>query len=436
MDITVIGAGYAGLVTAAGLADFGHTVTNLDLDTAKIEMLKAGRSPIYETGLEDLLDKVMAAGRLRFTDSYDDLDEIGGVVFLVVGSPPKADGTVELQYLESAVGSITPLLVDGCTVVVKSTVPVGTARWVGDLIADTRPDLEFGLVSNPEFLRQGSAVREFLQPERLVIGADSDTATETMRRVYHALLQTGTTGVFTTLESAELIKYASNAFLAVKVSFINEMADLCEATGAVVGDVARAIGLDSRIAPGFLRPGPGFGGSCLPKDTDALLQTTRQHGVESRVLNAVLEVNRTRVATLVDRVEHAVGGSLDGRLVALLGLTFKADTDDLRESPAIAIAHELTRRGATIRAFDPEGMHRAKVELAGVVDLATDEYDAATGAVAAIIATEWKQFGSMSLERLRDAMEGSLLVDFRNMWDPSEVAAAGLHYISIGRPDA
>ena len=435
MNILVIGAGYAGLVTAAGLADFGHTVTNLDLDTSRIDALRAGKSPLFEPGLQQILDRVTAAGRLQFVDSYEDVVGAPQVAFIVVGSPPLEDGSVDLSYLRSASASIAPLLQDGTTVAVKSTVPVGTARSVGEHLAELRPDIQINVASNPEFLRQGAAVTDFLDPERIVVGTDTDIAAEAMRHVYLPLLQTGTRAVFTTLESAELIKYAANAFLATKISFINEMADLCEASGALIADVARGIGFDSRIGPAFLRPGPGFGGSCLPKDTAGLLHTTRQHEVESRLLAAVLDVNHHRIGALADRIERSIGRSLDGASLALLGLTFKADTDDLRESPALYLARELVARGADVRAFDPQGMEGARRELGDSVTYAESEYASADGADAVVIATEWKQFGSLSLPRLLEAMTEPVVVDLRNMWDPADMAEAGIRYFAIGRPD-
>lgn len=436
MNILVIGAGYAGLVTAAGLADFGHSVVNLDMDSARIEMLRAGKSPLFEPGLQQILDRVTAAGRLSFVSSYDD-DLIGRpeVVFLVVGSPPLADGSVDLSYLRSATESIVPVLSDGAVIVVKSTVPVGTARTVLDHLRELDPNLRVDVVSNPEFLRQGAAVSAFLEPDRIVVGSMNEHGAATMRQVYHPLLQTGTRAVFTTLESAEVIKYAANAFLATKVSFINEIADLCEATGAMVSDVARGIGLDARIGSSYLRPGPGFGGSCLPKDTAALLHTTRSYGVESQVINAVLGVNRDRISGLANRIERAVGGQGGELTVAVLGLTFKADTDDVRESPALHLVRELVSRGASLRVFDPQGMDAARRELGEAVAYAPDEYAAAAGADIAVIATEWKQFGSLSLPRLHEALGQPIVVDLRNMWDPAEMAGAGFRYFAIGQPD-
>lgn len=435
MDLLVVGAGYAGLVTAACLADSGHTVTSLDTDPERVQMLRAGRSPIYEPGLSELLERSIAASRLRFESDYSAIARGSfRAAFVVVGTPPQEDGTVDMQHLDEAVEGLAPAFDGSEVLVVKSTVPVGTAARVRERMAALRPDVAIEVASNPEFLRQGSAVRDFLHPDRIVIGTASEAATSVMREVYAPSIEAGVPVVYTSLESAELIKYAANAFLATKLSFINEIADLCEVAGASVADVSLGVGLDHRIGPHYFSAGPGFGGSCLPKDVQALVQTSRGFGAGSRIVGAALDVNTERVARMVDRVATAAGG-LDDRTVALLGLTFKADTDDLRESPAMYIVRELLRREATVRVYDPQGMDGARRELGDAVTYAVDEYDAASGADVVVIATEWKQFGSMSLPKLSDALRAPVVVDLRNMWDPAAMAAAGFRYHAIGRPD-
>jgi UDPglucose 6-dehydrogenase len=435
MQIVVVGAGYAGLVTAAGLADLGHVVRCIDVSSDRIDVLRRGEVPLFEPGLQPILSRTMETGNLAFTDSYDEVVVGDGVVFFVVGSPSLPDGSVDTRYLFDAVAQLAPSLAGGATAVVKSTVPVGTATSIAAAMATLRPDIDVEVVSNPEFLRQGAAVTDFLHPDRIVIGTTSDRARDVMREIYQPLLTAGASVVFTTPESAEMIKYASNSFLALKLSFINEMSDLAEASGAVMEDVVRGIGLDPRIGSSYLRPGPGFGGSCLPKDTRGLLHTTREFGVESRMLGAVLDVNRERIARLVDRIELAAGGSLHGRQVGVLGVTFKADTDDIRESPAIAVVRETIRRGASVRAFDPRGMDGASEGLAGDVTFAVDEYAAVGDADVCVIATEWPRFASLSLDRLANVMAAPVVVDLRRMWDPAVMAAAGIHYYAIGSPD-
>jgi UDPglucose 6-dehydrogenase len=435
MQVVVVGAGYAGLVTAAGLADLGHSVRCIDVSSDRIRALQRGEVPLFEPGLAPILERTTASGSLTFTDSYEDVEVGDGVVFLVVGSPSLPDGSVDTGHLFEAVAQIAPSLSAGATVVVKSTVPVGTARSVASAVETLRPDIDVDVVSNPEFLRQGAAVADFLHPDRIVIGADSDRARDVMRQIYQPLLTAGAPGVFTTSESAELIKYAANSFLALKLSFVNEMSDLAEASGAVMEDVVRGIGLDPRIGSSYLRPGPGFGGSCLPKDTKGLLHTTREFGVESRILEAVLDVNRERVGRLVDRIESVAGGSLDGRRVGMLGVTFKAETDDTRESPAIAVIRETMRRGASVCVFDPRGIEGAREDLGDEVHVASDEYEAAAGADVCVIATEWPRFASLSLDRLAKAMSTPVVVDLRRMWSPDVMAAAGIRYYAVGSPD-
>jgi UDPglucose 6-dehydrogenase len=433
--ITVSGAGYAGLVTAACLADFGHDVVSVDIDPSKIGMLQAGTVPMFEPGLDEILDRTVAAGRLRFTTDYAAVPSETEVAFIVVGTPRYEDGSVDLTHVFAAVEQLAPRLSQGSTVVVKSTVPVGTTAQVAQRLAELRPGLGVFVAANPEFLRQGAAVQDFLTPERVVVGVDSPEAADAMRLVYQPLLHADVPFLFTTIETAELVKYASNAFLSTKLSFINEIADLCEASGAIVEDVARGIGLDSRIGSGFLRAGPGFGGACLPKDTQALLHTSRQFGTGSRIVGAALDVNEERIHRMVGKIEAAVGAPLAGRRVAMLGITFKADTDDIRESPAVEIVRELVEAGALVRLFDPQGLERAKSVVPPQVEFAADAYDAMTGADCVVIATEWKQFGTLDFDQLKDRVANPVVVDLRNMYDPATLAAAGIRYSSIGRRD-
>jgi UDPglucose 6-dehydrogenase len=433
--IGVTGAGYAGLVTAACLAEIGHQVTCVDTDSAKIGMLRSGATPVFEPGLDEMLGRAVAAGRLRFTSEYSDLPTDLEAVFVVVGTPRNGDGSVDLSQILRSIDQLAPVLAEGSTVVVKSTVPVGTTAQIAVRLKTARPETTIFVAANPEFLRQGSAVKDFLAPERVVVGVDSPEAERTVRRLYQPLLQADVAIVFTTLESAELVKYASNAFLATKLSFINEIADLCEASGAIVEDVARGMGLDSRIGSGFLRAGPGFGGACLPKDTQALLHTSRVFGTGSRILSAALEVNSERVHHMVRKIQRAVGGVLEGRRIGVLGVTFKGETDDTRESPAVAIVRALVAAGTSIRLFDPAGIARAKDELPPGVDYAIDPYDAMAGADCLVIATDWKQFALLDLAVVRQSLANPVMVDLRNLYDPADVAAAGISYFSVGRPD-
>jgi UDPglucose 6-dehydrogenase len=435
MRIAVIGTGYAGLVTAVGLAELGHSVVGLDVSATRIALLREGTSPIFEPGLEPLLRRGLQSGRLTFTDSYTDLSVGSGIAFLVVGSPGRDDGSVDLSSLFDALHRVLPSVSDGATLVVKSTVPVGTARTVEREVAAIRPDVDLDVVSNPEFLRQGAAVADFLSPDRVVIGSRTERGRATMHEVYQPLIREGSHVVSTTPESAELIKYASNSYLALRLSFINEISDLAEACGAAMDDVARGIGLDSRIGDSYLRPGPGFGGSCLPKDTEGLLHTLRDFGTESRILEAVLEVNSSRVPRLVDRIESSMGGTLVGASVAVLGITFKAGTDDVRDSPAVRVVRELVARGASVRVFDPRGMETARIELGDAVEYGSDEYATVRGSDVCVIATEWRQFASLSLPRLAELMASPVVVDLRAMWDPAHMEEAGIRYFSVGRPD-
>jgi UDPglucose 6-dehydrogenase len=433
MHITMIGSGYVGLVSGACLADFGHQVTCVDLDAGKIAKLRDGEMPIYEPGLDTLVAETVLAGRLSFTTDLASAVAGADVVFIAVGTPSRrGDGHADLSYVHAAARDIAAAL-DGFTVVVtKSTVPVGTGDEVERIIRDTRPDAEYAVVSNPEFLREGAAIEDFKRPDRIVIGLEDERARATMTEVYRPLYLNQAPLMFTGRRTAELIKYAGNAFLAMKITFINEMADLCEKTGANVQDVARGIGLDNRIGPKFLNAGPGYGGSCFPKDTVALVKTAQDYESPLRLVETTVAVNDTRKRAMGRKIIAACGGDVRGKTIGILGLTFKPNTDDMRESPALAIIQSLQDAGAKIRAFDPQGMEQARTLLHDV-DYAHDAYDAATGADCLVLVTEWNAFRSLDLARLRSVMASPVLVDLRNVYRGREVNAAGLSYHSLGR---
>ncbi len=435
MQLAVIGTGYVGLVTGACLAELGHSVTCLDIDKGKIAALQAGEVPIFESGLEELLERNGDTGRIRFTTDYAAAIPGAEAVFVAVGTPSLATGHADLSQVTSAAAALAPHLDRGATVVMKSTVPVGTTRTMQATIQEARPDLAFEVASNPEFLRQGAAVDDFMHPDRIVIGTISERAEATMRRIYHPFVSTGVPMLFMRIEGAELVKYASNAFLAIKLAFVNEIADLCEQVGADIEDVTTGVGLDSRISNRFLAAGPGFGGSCLPKDTQALLHTSQVHGAPSRVVGAAVDANLGRRSGMARKVVTAAGGSLQGKQIAVLGLTFKANTDDLRESPAVDVVRALIGLGAKVRAFDPQGMGQARRILPDV-DYASGTYEAIDGADILVILTEWAEFATLDLARVRQALAEPVVVDLRNLYDPAEMAAAGFHYHSIGRPVA
>lgn len=433
MNIAVVGAGYVGLVTAGCLADLGHTVSCVDVDPHRISVLEAGTVPIFEPGLQGVVDRARAAGRLAFTMDLAAAIDGCEACFIAVGTPAGSDGSVDLTQVRAVVSEIAAHAAAPITLVVKSTVPVGTTALVREWLAEEPASVAIEVAANPEFLRQGSAVEDFMNPDRIVIGTDTPVAEEALRHVYQPLLNSGVPVVFTNTASAELVKYASNAFLAIKLSFINEMADLCEASGASIGDVARAIGLDPRIGPSYLHPGPGFGGSCLPKDIQGLLHSSERHGARSQIVAAALGVNVARRQKMVERIAKAAGG-LEGKRVALLGLTYKGGTDDLRESPAIDIALGMVRAGAKVRAYDPEGMGAAKGVLPPTVEFAGDAYDAMLGADVLVIATEWKEFALLDLDEVKARMATPVIMDLRNLYEPSDLAEAGIVYESIGRP--
>ncbi|MCC6984060.1 MAG: UDP-glucose/GDP-mannose dehydrogenase family protein [Bauldia sp.] len=436
MHLTMIGAGYVGLVSGACLADFGHDVICVDNNPDRIALLNQGKSPIYEPGLDALLESNRKAGRLRFTSDLAAAVAEADAVFLAVGTPSRrGDGHADLSFVRQAVREVAAAMKGFTVIVTKSTVPVGTGDEVEAIVRSVRPEADFAVVSNPEFLREGSAIEDFKRPNRIVIGSEDERASEVMGGIYRPLSLNQLPILYTGRRTAELIKYASNAFLAAKITFINEMADLCEAAGADIQDLARGIGLDQRIGSKFLHPGPGYGGSCFPKDTLALIRTAEEFGVASSVVTTVADSNARRKRTMARRVINALGGSAMGKHVAVLGLTFKPNTDDMRESPALDIIDGLQAAGATVAAFDPVGMDAAR-PLLDDVRFATDAYDCAAGADALLIVTEWDAFRALNLDRLRNALRQPLVVDFRNVYSPAEMVEHGFAYHSVGRPAA
>ena len=433
MMITMIGTGYVGLVTGACLADWGHQVVCADKDAGKIADLLRGRMPIYEPGLEALVARNAASGRLSFTLDVAAAVAPADAVFIAVGTPPRhGDGDADMSFVYAAAKEIAAAATGRTVVVTKSTVPVGTGDVVERLMAVARPDAKISVVSNPEFLREGTAIADFQRPDRVVIGTDDPRARDVMMEIYRPLEAAGTPIVVTQRRTAELIKYAANAFLATKITFINEMADLCEAVDADVQDLARGIGFDNRIGAKFLHPGPGYGGSCFPKDTLALLRAAEEAGVEQRIISTVVKVNDDRKAAMVDRVEKALGGSCQGKRVGVLGLTFKPNTDDMRDAPSIPLIKGLVERGAEVIAFDPVGHEQAKPLLPDIVYAATPEA-VAEGADAIVVVTEWDEFRGLSLRDLAKRMRGNALVDLRNIYDQLDAERAGLRHFGIGR---
>jgi UDPglucose 6-dehydrogenase len=433
--IAMIGGGYVGLVSGACFAEFGSDVTVVEADSARLAALRAGRMPIYEPGLDRLVAENVAAGRLGFGDDVASALDGAEAVFIAVGTPTRrGDGHADLSYVYAAAEQVARALTGYAVLVTKSTVPVGTGRRIAEIVHHVRPDLEFDVASNPEFLREGSAIGDFMRPDRVVIGTESDRAREVLRRVYRPLYLIEAPIVFTDIETAELTKYAANAFLAMKVTFINEMADLCEKVGADVHDVARGIGLDGRIGRKFLHPGPGFGGSCFPKDTLALMRIAQDFGAPSRLVEAVVAVNDARKAGMAMRVIAACGGSVRGKTIAVLGLTFKPETDDMRDAPSVPIISRLIGDGAAVRAFDPEGMDQAVPLLPASVAYCQNALEAASGADALVLVTEWNEFRALAPERLSAAMRGRVVVDLRNVYDPEAMRAAGFDYQCVGRP--
>ena len=435
MNICVVGVGYVGLVTGTCFAELGLNVTCVDNDSAKIEMLRRGRVPIYEPGLEEMVRKNSREGRLSFTTDLKQGVSGALVVFIAVGTPQGSDGAADLQYVWEVARSIGETMEGYKVVVTKSTVPVGTGQKVAEIIRRSQKHpIDFDVVSNPEFLREGSAIEDFMRPNRVVIGADSEQARAIMRDLYRPLYLIETPFVITNVETAEMIKYASNAFLATKISFINEMANICELVGADVNVVAKGMGLDGRIGPKFLHAGPGFGGSCFPKDTAAIARLAKDKGYTFRIVEAVMEVNRLQRRRMVDKVVRALGGEVAGKTIACLGLTFKPNTDDMREAPSLAILPRLIEDGAAVRAFDPAGMEAARPLLPSSVVYCDNAYHTCEGAHCLIILTEWNQFRNLDWPRVKEAMASPVVVDMRNVYDPQRVRDQGFTYYSVGRP--
>jgi len=434
MRVAMIGTGYVGLVSGACFSEFGHDVTCVDMNAGRINALRAGRMPIFEPGLEEVVARNAKAGRLHFTTELEGPVAAADAVFIAVGTPSRrGDGEADLSFVYAAAEQVARA-VEGYTVVVtKSTVPVGTGVEVARIIRETRPSADVDIASNPEFLREGAAIEDFMRPDRVVVGVDSERAREVMRLVYRPLFLNETPVLFTDLKTAELIKYAANTFLATKITFINEVADLCERVGVDVQDVARGIGLDRRIGGKFLHAGPGYGGSCFPKDTRALAVLARRMEAPLSIVETVVAVNDARKRQMVDKIVAACGGSVKGKRVGVLGLTFKPNTDDMRESPSLEVVPGLVEGGAEVSVFDPEGMDEARKLLQGVT-WCTDAYSVMDDADALVIVTEWNQFRALDLARVRNLMRRPLIIDLRNIYTLEEVRAAGFTYHSIGRP--
>ena len=434
MNLCVVGAGYVGLVSGACFAEFGNAVVIVDHDEAKIAGLRRGRIPIYEPGLEDLVDRNVKAGRLRFAADVAEAVRDSLVVFIAVGTPQAEDGRADLTYVRDVARTIARNLTGYKVIVTKSTVPAGTGREIRAIVERERDSAHpFSVASNPEFLREGSAIEDFLRPNRVVFGTEDEMATAILSDLYRPLYLIETPVIRTDVVTAELIKYASNAFLATKITFINEIADLCESVGADVQDVSRGIGLDGRIGSKFLHAGPGYGGSCFPKDTRAAVEIARGAGLDLRIVRAVIEVNESRVPRMLAKLRDAIGGELAGRTIGQLGLTFKPNTDDLRESPAMAILDGILAGGARVRVYDPVANPILAATPRDGVAYCADEYDAATGADALVVATEWNQFRGLDLDRLKSCLARPTIVDLRNVYEPHVVRSKGFHYTGVGR---
>ena len=434
MRVTMIGTGYVGLVSGACFADFGHDVVCVDKDRTKIEKLEAGEIPIFEPGLEALVAENVKAGRLSFSLDLAASTPDADAVFIAVGTPSRrGDGFADLSYVYQAAKEIADVMNGYTVVVTKSTVPVGTGAEVEAIIRKARPDADFSVVSNPEFLREGAAIEDFKRPDRVVVGAEDERAQKVMRELYRPLYLNETPIVFTNRATSELIKYAANAFLATKITFINEMADLCEQVGANVQEVAKGIGLDGRIGGKFLHAGPGYGGSCFPKDTLALVRTAQSANAPTKIVEAVVDINSQRKKKMADRIIAACGDSVDGKTIAVLGLTFKPNTDDMRDSPSLDIVPALQAGGARVRAFDPAGMREAREVLAGV-EYVDGPYQALEGADAVVLLTEWDEFRALDLGRMKSLLKTPIMIDLRNVYRPEQMAESGFEYHSIGRP--
>jgi len=433
MHIAVIGTGYVGLVTGACFAEFGVEVTCVDVDQTKIEKLNNGIIPIYEPGLDAIVEKNAKAGRLHFTTDIKKAVEEALVVFLAVGTPPKDDGSPDMSYYQQAAKDVAEAMNGYKVLVTKSTVPIGTGKWLRKFVEENlKTETEFGVASNPEFLREGAAIDDFMRPDRVVVGSNDEKAIEIMKELYRPLYLIETPVVITSLEAAELIKYAANAFLATKITFINEVANLCDAIGCDVHDVARGMGMDNRIGRKFLHPGPGYGGSCFPKDTRALTTVADQFGVETRIVDAVIEANERQRDAMLDKIERLVG-DLRGKKIGVLGLSFKPETDDMRESPAVDVIKLMTEKGASVCAFDPVAMEEARHCLDHSVEFANDEYGAISGADALVIITEWNQFRALDMERVKGLLKSPKIADLRNIYEPQDMRDMGFEYIGVGR---
>ena len=434
MKIAMIGGGYVGLVSGACSAKLGVDVALVESDPARLAALNEGRIPIYEPGLDRLVAENVAAGRLSFGAGMEAAVAGAEAIFIAVGTPSRrGDGHADVSYVNAAAEQVARAMTGYGVIVTKSTVPVGTGRTIQRIVREACPDLEFDVASNPEFLREGSAIGDFMRPDRVVVGTESERAQEVMRRLYRPLSINEAPVMFTSIETAELTKYAANSFLAMKITFINEIADLCDRVGADVHDVARGIGLDGRIGRKFLHPGPGYGGSCFPKDTLALMRIAQDHGSPLRLVETTVQVNDARMAGMAARIVAACGGSVRGLRVAVLGLTFKPETDDMRDAPSVPIVNRLVEQGAEVVAYDPVGIEMARPLLPGSVRYARDALDAAEGADALVVVTEWTEFRSLAPERLVAAMRGRVVVDLRNVFDPKAMLAAGVAYSGVGR---
>jgi len=435
MKIAMIGGGYVGLVSGACFAEFGVDVAVVETEPGRLAALRAGQMPIYEPGLADLVTQNVAAGRLSFGDDLSAALAEAEAVFIAVGTPTRrGDGHADLTYVYAAAEQVARALTAPAVIVTKSTVPVGTGRRIAEIVRAARPDLDFDVASNPEFLREGSAIGDFMRPDRVVIGCESARARDVLGRLYRPLSLIEAPILFTGIETAELTKYAGNAFLAMKVTYINEMADLCEKVGADIHDVAKGIGLDGRIGRKFLHPGPGFGGSCFPKDTLALVRIAQEAGAPSRLVETVVAVNDARKSGMAARIVAACGGAVRGKTIGVLGLTFKPETDDMRDSPSLPIVSRLVEDGAVLRCYDPEGMAAARPLLPEAVQYCRDAMDAASGADVLVLITEWNEFRALAPAKLASTMRGRVVVDLRNVYDPVAMRQAGLAYHSIGRP--
>ena len=434
MNVVMIGACYMGLVSGACFAEFGANVTCLDVDERKVEALNAGKIPIYEPGLEDLVERNVAAGRLQFSTEFEQPVGSADLVFIAVGTPTRrGDGHADLKYVYAAAEQVARYL-QGYTIIVdKSTVPVGTAREVKRVVQQTNPQADFDVASNPEFLREGSAISDFMRPDRVVLGVETERAEAMLRELYRPLYLIEAPILVTDLESAEITKYAANAFLATKISFINEVAELCEKTGADVHAVAKGMGLDGRIGKKFLHPGPGYGGSCFPKDTQAMIRMAQDAGSPSRIVEAVVAVNTAQKLRMVTKIEDAMQGSVQNKTIAVLGLTFKPETDDMRDAPSLTILPALVTQGAHIKAHDPHGMQEAKKELPDSVEYSESIHDAVRDADAVVLMTEWNLYRALDLKQLKSLMRGDVFVDLRNVYERHMVEAHGFHYSCVGR---